>query len=227
MVKAHNRQLGRVKKLLVGTAIFILMAHVVTAILDYYLDGSSIERVRGIFNLDGEYNFTAIYSGFLLICCGYFALINGLKEQSAIFRLRWILMTGLFVYIALDEVLVIHERFAEPIRVLLSISKASPFYHAWVLVALVVVAILAGAIFLMHPKDPVSKFQRSIFVYITVLASVIILLEIIGTKLYFSPLLYQLGPVLVEEMIEISMVSFILYKLFEHTFVTTKTSKHV
>lgn len=170
-------------------------------------------EISQIFDLDNEKNVPTVYSGILLGCSAFICLVlvsqNNRKSEKA----RWIFLGLLFFYLAFDEILVIHETFGEPIRNFFSITAGNVFYHAWVLPALLVTALIIGLALIIKDRDQISKLQKKVLLYTAILATGVILLEIIGTKLYFSEKIYKLGPVLLEEMFEISMVSFILFKL--------------
>jgi hypothetical protein len=58
------------------------------------------------FNLDGERNVPALFSGALWTCVGVLAVLVGRARSEA----AWYLLAGLFLLLAADEVLEFHER---------------------------------------------------------------------------------------------------------------------
>lgn len=214
---SRNTQNNRSIAYVLAGAIAILVLLHVAAVLFAQIWGGAEQFVRW-FDLDNEWSVPTVYSGILLGCTAFMTLI--LSTQTKVFaeKARWLVLSALFLYIAFDEQLVIHEKFAEPLRDVFSISNHSVLYHAWVLVAIIILSIVAGLILFIRSKTPVSLFQKRVLWYVAILAGGVIFLEIIGTKLYFSPLAYKLGPVLVEELFEMSMVSFILYRVTNFAF---------
>ncbi len=209
LTKTHdNRAIAYV---LAGAVIVLALLHIAAVLFAQKWGGA--EQFVQWFDLDNEWSVPTVYSGLLLGSTAFMTLILSTKTKVLAEKLRWLALSVLFLYIAFDEQLVIHEQFAEPLRNVFSISKHSVLYHAWVLVALVVVGIIAGFIIFIRSKTPVSLFQRRVLWYVAILAGGVIFLEIIGTQLFFSPLVYKLGPVFVEELFEMSMVSFILYRV--------------
>lgn len=163
------------------------------------------------FDLDAEFGAASLYSSFLWVCAAFTMLLLSTQTRERLEVLRWWVLGLFFLYIAFDESLVIHERFAEPIRNVLAIPNSSLFYHAWVLVAIGIVVALVGFVSLIRAKTSGSRLQRRIIICFLVLAVGVIALEIIGTRLYFSPMAYRLGPVFVEEIFELIMTSLIVY----------------
>ena len=167
----------------------------------------------GLFDLDNERNVPTVYNGLLWGASAFMALLLAIQPQALIARLRWVFLSGLFFYFGFDEILVVHERLAEPVRDFLNISNGSIFYHAWIVPA-IIVAVGIGILYKLTATKPrPSAQQKTTLKLVVILAFGVIALEAIGTQLYFSQLYYKLGPVMVEELFEIGMISLILYKL--------------
>jgi hypothetical protein len=209
--------LDTLKRVLIALAGVVALLHLAAIILSVNSPGDQTNQLIAWFDLDGERNIPTVYSGLILGCCAFISLLLSTQKNRPKERLRWAFLALLFFYLAFDEILVIHEVFAEPIRDFLSIAADSPLFHAWVIPAAVIGLAIAGfAIFIRHHSE-ISQLQRAIFVYIAILAAGVIFLEILGTQFYFTHAVYKLGPVLVEEMFEIAMSSLILYKLASAT----------
>lgn len=198
---------------LVGAAILLATAHCISAIMTSQLDGDFFSKIGHIFDLDSERNVPTVYTGLILGCCAFIGLLSLQLSRSLIQKSVWILLSMFYLYLAFDEILIVHETFAAPIRNLLSISDKSYLYHAWVIPALAITLSAAFIAFFLAAKKKISPHQKNIMLITFILITGVVLLEIIGTKLYFSPLLYKLGPVFVEEMLEISLLSLVLYRL--------------
>src|SRR5690606_9621141 len=106
-----------------------------------------------------------------------------------------------------DELMLIHEGFGEPMRDLLNIQDGNPFYHAWVVLAMIAALFFVFLFVSIKTAKTINVAQKKIVMYVVFLAIGVISLEIIGTQLYFSQTVYKLGPVLIEEMFEMGMAS--------------------
>lgn len=214
MNKVSNLKSSKLIPLVLAFAILTLaILHIVSVIVSNNFSHLPFSFLTPWFDLDSEGNVPTVYNGLLLGCCAFISLFLITQTKRAYERFIWSGVSLFFLYAAFDEILVIHEKFGEPIREALSISHDSPFYHAWVVIALLIVAIVITLAILIKRSEPISKFQKSILVYIAILGTGMILIEIIGTQFYFSNTIYKLGPVFIEEIFEISMISFILTKL--------------
>ncbi len=111
-----------------------------------YLGGH--DRVFGLvrlFDLNGEKNVPAIFSGLLLL---FAALLLGIITSTRKKRADgdtgyWALLTLGFLYMAADEVFSFHERSTEPLRALLENAASNVLYYAWVVPGVAVVLLLA------------------------------------------------------------------------------------
>lgn len=98
------------------------------------------------FSLDEEHNIPTLFSTFLLLLnAGLFGTVWYVAPQKVRFRHAWLFCAGLFVFLALDEFLVIHEGLIKPVRQLLGTS--GPLRFAWVIpygAGVVLIALLLG-----------------------------------------------------------------------------------
>lgn len=193
---------------LAGAVLILAVLHIIGVLtIDH------IWYINRWFSLDGEWNVASVFSGMLLAFCSFTALLLSAQTTNRPERWRWWGVAALFLYLAFDEILIIHEQYAEPLRGIFAVPNHSLFYHAWVLLAMFVIVVLVAAVSLLRSRTPVSRFQRRVLLYIIFLAVGAVVIEMLGTQLYFSSTVYQLGPVLVEELFELGMVSFILVAL--------------
>lgn len=198
---------------LIGLLVLGVALHVTAILSSQFAPASWFATHSGVFDLDNEQNVPTTYNGLLWAGSAFMALLLSMKNQGRLFKIRWALISGLFFYFAFDEILVIHEYIAAPVRNALSIGNSSIFYHAWIIPA-IIVTVGVGIVYVLtndHPK--LSKAQKTILKLLIILALGVITLEALGTQIYVSQLGYKLGPVLLEELFEMSMVSIILYKL--------------
>lgn len=95
------------------------------------------------FNLDLESNLPAYFSSMLLLFSGILLGVIAVfkKRNNAPYANTWALLSIIFVYLSLDELLCIHEQWNDLIRGTLHVKGA--FYAAWVIPALIAVLVLA------------------------------------------------------------------------------------
>lgn len=207
--------INQIIKTLIGMSLILLSLHFVTVASDIFYPTSWLATISKWFDLDSERNIPTLVIGGLLGLCSLVSIILHRKMKRFKNRIFFAVMAAFFAYLASDELFSVHERFAEPIRNLLSIGNNSFFYHAWVLPALLVAGI--GTLYLLFVRGHFSvsnKEYRQIIYYLVIFIVAIVTLEIIGTKTYDNKVLYRLLTVPIEESIELGMSSLLLIKLY-------------
>jgi len=109
------------------------------------------------FNVDKENNIPTYFSSLLLLLS---ALLLGIISRSGSnivlpYRAHWIGLSGIFLYISVDEMAGLHERLIIPLRTLL--DTGGVLYYAWVIPASVLLVIFALVYFRFWthlPKQP-------------------------------------------------------------------------
>lgn len=195
--------------MLAGFLIFLVLAHILSVIFQNAGHGNELTH---LFDVDNERNIPTVYNGLLWGCSALIVFLLMLRTTGVVARLRWLFLSALFFYFAFDEILVLHESMAEPIRDLLSIGNDSVFYHAWIVPAIAITVAITLLTLYIKGRDSISREQKIVFRLLVILAFGVVVLEAAGTQIYFSQTAYKLGPVLVEETFEMGMISLILYK---------------
>lgn len=209
--KQYDQNRG-IRILLVSAVCILAGLHILSVFLTHNAAGTLLELAPK-FDLDNEFNVPTVYSGILWGVAAFLSFLLLTRTKLRIEKFGWAFLSLFFFYISFDEQMVIHERFAEPIRSALSISDNHILYHAWVIPAIALTALILGLYFGLKGVSKTSIAQKQILKYVAILGIGIVALEALGTIFYFSPAVYKLGPVLVEELFEISMASFLVYKL--------------
>jgi len=133
-------------------ALFLVVAHLITIGMPYLLEGFEHGLVRVLFSLffiDGEGNVPAIFSTWLFLINAMLFLIvwksAGLTGDPSNI---WLVLAIVFVFLALDESISIHERLIDPLR--LALNATGIFYYAWIIpygIGVVLLAIVAVPVF--------------------------------------------------------------------------------
>lgn len=199
-----------IRKILIIFWVSIASLYVFSVLLALagFVDTPSL--VVNMVDLDQERNLPTLYTSVLLFITGTLLLTYIKLPKRLINKVTYFFAGLFFIYLGVDEFLVIHEHLAEPTRMLLGIGNGSPWYHAWVIPALFVIISLVILFWIMKGTNKHSLFQRQLVFLLILLAVGVISAEIIGTQIPYGTTAYKLGPVFVEEMFEIGMISYTL-----------------
>jgi hypothetical protein len=120
--------------------------------MPYLLEGFEHGLVRVLFSLffiDGEGNVPAIFSTLLfLINAMLFLMVRKAAGLAGDSQKIWLVLSIVFVFLALDESISIHERLIDPLR--LALNATGIFYYAWIIpygIGVVLLAIVAIPVF--------------------------------------------------------------------------------
>lgn len=212
MLSAMRIRVKHAKWALMAGLVFFAVAHIIAITLQFNTESSAIDTWTRLFDLDQEYNFSSFYSFLILAYAGAIACVLFMRERS----IGWLGLSALFIYLSLDEALLIHEQLAEPLRLALALGNESLFYHAWVIPAIVVTGLLGIYLVITNRKGFISSSANKIIIYVFLMAVGSIMLEIFGSKTYLNIIFYRYMTVAVEELYEMGFASFILYNLIKN-----------
>ena len=110
----------------------LLIANCFAIFSEHYLSYSHIKTIIRLFNVDKEMNIPTLYSSCSMIVAslllGLIAYIHA-KQHDA--YLAWAGLSGIFLFLALDEMTELHEMLVGPIRN--SLNTSGILYFAWVI----------------------------------------------------------------------------------------------
>lgn len=143
-----------------------------------------LETVAWAFNISTEYNVPTFYSAAALLLCALLLTIIAVVERQsrARFANHWNVLGFLFLYLAADEGLRLHERTIDPIRALLreqGIQAHGMMRTTWVLVAIPLV-IIVGLAFLRFFLHLPARVRTFFFVSASLFLAGAIVMEVIG-----------------------------------------------
>lgn len=151
--------------------ILLIVAHLITIATPYIFEGFEHGLVRLLFSLfflDGEGNLPAIFSTWLFLLNAVIFLITwkaaGLAGEG---QKIWLLLSSVFVFLALDESISIHERLINPFRE--ALDATGIFYYTWIIpygIGVVLLAIIAAPVFWRMQKRIRFWFGLSAAVYL-------------------------------------------------------------
>ncbi len=110
----------------------LLIANILGVISTHYFGHDHIFGLVGLFNFDSEYNIPTSYSSVALLFSSF--LLSHIAFKCKILGMPyilWFVLSSIFLFLSIDEVLSIHERLAVPVRDTLGTSGL--LYFAWVI----------------------------------------------------------------------------------------------
>ena len=98
----------------------------------FYFGHTYVFGLVPLFDFDEERNIPTFFSAFLLIfCASNLAIISLGHRRKGKKAPLWVLLSGIFLFLALDEFCSFHERLTGPVTSVLQTS--GPFLFAWVI----------------------------------------------------------------------------------------------
>lgn len=132
----------REKKLLKGLGIillFLLALHLVAVYMNHYLPkpASNItESIVGWFDFNGEGNFPTLYSALLFFISAMLLYLITINEHQEKRKIKWRILCIVFIYLGVDEGVIIHEKFISIVRSFFEFLEISPsdlFHYGWII----------------------------------------------------------------------------------------------
>lgn len=168
-----------------------------------------------LFDLNREMNLPTAYSGAALLSCAALLAMTAAGERG---RGRpfigWMGLSGVFAFLAADEVLVLHEKLNDPLRSALHTSGGL-FHYAWVIPYAILAAVFAGVYLPFLLRLPAGT--RKLFV----LSGIVFVFGAVGCEMIGNLILKDASPlsvamgveILIEETMEMSGVILFLYAI--------------
>ena len=150
--------------------VVLLVLHMVVYALQNSLPASVAEPLDGLFNLSRENNFPTYFSAFLLLFSGLLALVicQYKKSTKAKFRLQWMLLGLVLIFLSLDEAVQIHERLTKFTAPKFTFLDSAFLTFAWVIpyiILILVVAVYLLKFVLAAQQNPQSVYRLGHIVY--------------------------------------------------------------
>jgi hypothetical protein len=129
---------GRLVRTLAVIAALLTLAHLALVLVRTLTGHDYIYGLFPLFDLDLERNIPSFFSGCLLMLNALlFAVVAKAAPRS---KTTWLALSGLFLFLAYDELFSIHEHFS---RLRAALHTSGLLYYAWVIVYVPAVALLA------------------------------------------------------------------------------------
>jgi hypothetical protein len=151
------KQVSRLLACIVG---FLVLVNLGLKFIRYYLEHDYVHGlmpvVLRLFDTDGEGNIPAWYSSLALLLCSALLVFIATEEsqENNRYATHWKGLAAIFLYMAVDEAVMIHELPSEPLHIALKTS--GHLYYAWVIpysVVVLAVALVYGPFVLALPSE--------------------------------------------------------------------------
>jgi len=157
--------------------LFLLLANTLGVISTHYFNHPSVYGLVPLFDFNNEANIPTLYSSMALVVASLllFTIAFSYKKRKLSY-LSWFGLAIIFLFLSIDEISSIHERFALPTKEALGTSG----YYAWVIPygAALVAFVLVYIKFLMAlPRKIMILFLISGSIYV----SAVIGFEVLGS----------------------------------------------
>jgi hypothetical protein len=161
---------GRLAFLFSSTAGLLVFLHIVLQSVRFWSGDDFLMGLLAAFSLGAENNFPTYFATLALFVCSALlaAIATGETRQGGYRPFYWYAMSGIFLFLSMDEMMSIHERLSEPVKAL--VGETAVFHYAWVLPygVLVVIFVAAFSRFLIHlPRRTALLFVLSGALYVT------------------------------------------------------------
>ena len=134
----------KIARVLGAVAFFLVLASIAGQLM-FYMTGNKLYGLVLLFDIDAEYNIPTFFSMLLLLFAALLLSVITILERkrTASHVLHWAILSFGFLFMAIDEVVAIHERLVNPLRRMLGPGNPGVFNFAWVIPGISLVLILA------------------------------------------------------------------------------------
>lgn len=156
-------------RFLLGIFVLLFIAHVTLQVTRFWIDDHFLFGLLAAFSLGGENNFPAYFSTILLLLCSsMLALIFYAEYVAGNSKITyWLVLSFIFLYLSMDEMMQIHERLTEPTTAL--IGEEYSLHYSWVIpyALLLVIFVAFYSRFLFRiPRRTAMLFVTSGIIYV-------------------------------------------------------------
>lgn len=195
----------------------LLLSANILAIVFRYLPDTLLTSAFQLFDFNSENSFPTLYSFVILLLAAILLFLVGMLTRKQGRRSRgWFVLALVFVFLAIDESLMIHEALMVPVRE--SLSATGLFYYAWIVPYSLLLLLLVFSLFpfiLNLPSDTRRNFFLAGFIFVTGAVGVEALAGWHVTATGDDNLVYEVLYT-IEELLEMVGIVLFIYALLNH-----------
>lgn len=205
---------------------FLFIMHLLVSITGHITRRYSMLGFLDLFAFNSETNFPTYFSSFILLTASIvlFLIYKFHKRNASNESKYWITLSIIFLYLSLDEFIVIHERYSKALQVFFDADGI--FLFAWVIPALVIFIVFALyfiKFFLRLQKRYKILFFLSAFLLVGGAIGFEMIEGLIGSASEYTDPFTENGmiwswfaAITIQEVMEMSGVILFLYSLSEY-----------
>ncbi len=131
---------GKVFKTLLIIIFFLVLANIVGLVSIFVFGHNNVYGLVPLFNLGQEANIPTWYSSITIFMCSILLGIIALRKKTEMdrYRLHWIALSLIFLYLSIDEASQIHEK---SMRLFSQLNFGGVFYFSWTIIGIPLVFI--------------------------------------------------------------------------------------
>lgn len=174
---------GRTARVLASVAALFVLGNLSWEILSRQLGMVTDTKLFRLFDLDVENSITAMFAALLLLSAGIMLTVIAIdvRRHKDPHELGWTVLSLGFLSMATDELVGLHEKLINPVRALLGGEDLGVLYFAWVVPAVVLVALLA-VLYAKFYLDLPLKIRRTFLLAAALFLGGALGLEMIGGR---------------------------------------------
>jgi hypothetical protein len=210
---------------LFAIAVCLTLLSIAAQLAVHFVGGKALLILDRALNVDREINVPTLFSALLLFACAVLLAQIARSRRGERYAWHWWILAGVFLFLALDEAVKIHERIG--ILLHLQYNTSGIFRWAWVIPYGAAIVLLTAAylgFFLHLPARTRSLFFAAAALFIGGALGV----EMIQARHFESvsgePDLFYYSLVTVEEFLEMTGAIVFIHALFEYPQGTPSTS---
>ena len=142
---------------------FLIFANTLGIISKYYFDHNTVYGLISLFDVNTERNIPTLYSSIALIIASILLLTISLTHKKLKSSyIMWFGLSVIFLFLSIDEISSIHERFIKPTRE--AFNTSGLLFYAWIIpygIALVVFIIAYSNFLFKLPQKTMILFVVS------------------------------------------------------------------
>ncbi|MBL4898786.1 MAG: hypothetical protein COA42_22090 [Alteromonadaceae bacterium] len=195
----------------------LLCANILGIVSKYYFDHDHVYGLVGMFNFDTEKNIPTLYSSIALLFSSMLLSIIAFQSKKLdLSYIPWFGLSFIFMFLSVDEISSIHERFTGPVKETLGVSGF--LYYAWVIpygLALVVFIMAYSKFLFKLPRRTMIMFLISGATFVSGAVG----LELLGgrqTDLYGMENITYATITTCEELLEMLGIAIFIYTLLTY-----------
>lgn len=154
-----------ITRLIGAMALFLILASTAVHLAAHFSGDYRNTGLMRLLNVDVEWNIPSFFSVLMLLFAALLlAVVTALeRKQSRAHALHWTVLTLGFLFMAVDELVSMHEKLILPLRRVLGNEEFGVFYFAWVIPGMAIV-VGAGLFFLKFLLRLPGRTKRSFII---------------------------------------------------------------